>query len=86
MKRSEMIDIIDGVLIDHDLPVLQGISKEILGLIEQSGMLPPPQTFKAKREVFNKTVEWDVVRNEWELEVTITESTVVEGELNEEQS
>jgi hypothetical protein len=41
MKRSEALDIIDGILIDHQLPVLQGISKEILGSLEKAGMLPP---------------------------------------------
>lgn len=41
MKRSEALDIIDGILIDHELPVLQGISKEILGALEKAGMLPP---------------------------------------------
>lgn len=41
MKRSEMLDLIDGILIDHDLPVLQGISKEILGTLEKAGMQPP---------------------------------------------
>lgn len=37
MKRSEVLDIIDGILIDHQLPVLQGISKEILSKLESIG-------------------------------------------------
>jgi DNA-directed RNA polymerase sigma subunit (sigma70/sigma32) len=37
MKRSEVIDIIDGILIDHELPVLQGISKQILSKLESLG-------------------------------------------------
>lgn len=42
MKRSEVLDIIDEVLFDHELPLLQGMSKEILSRLEQAGMLPPP--------------------------------------------
>lgn len=41
MKRSEALDIIDGILIDHELPILSGISKEILSSLEQAGILPP---------------------------------------------
>lgn len=41
MKRSDALDIIDGVLLEHELPLLQGISKEILGKLERAGMLPP---------------------------------------------
>lgn len=37
MKRSEVLDIIDGILIDHELPVLEGISKEILSKLESIG-------------------------------------------------
>jgi hypothetical protein len=41
MKRSEALDIIDTVLYEHELPLLQGIDKEILGMLERAGMLPP---------------------------------------------
>lgn len=41
MKRSEVLDLIDEVLHEHDLPLLQGISKEILGRLEKAGMAPP---------------------------------------------
>ncbi len=37
MKRSDVLDIIDEILIDHQLPVLQGISKEILSKLESLG-------------------------------------------------
>jgi hypothetical protein len=36
MKRSEALDIIDDVLYKHDLPLLQGIDKEILGRLEKA--------------------------------------------------
>lgn len=50
MKRSEAIEIIDEVLYEHELPLLQGISKEILSKLEKAGMLPPsaPLLMKAK--------------------------------------
>ena len=41
MKRSDAIDIIDGILIDHNLPVLNGAAKEILAALERAGMTPP---------------------------------------------
>lgn len=41
MKRTEMIEIIDKILFEHELPLLQGISKEILGSLEAAGMAPP---------------------------------------------
>jgi hypothetical protein len=41
MKRSEALDIIDDDVYEHDLPLLQGISKEILGRLEKAGMSPP---------------------------------------------
>jgi hypothetical protein len=41
MKRSEVIDIIDEVLYEHEIPLLQGIAKEILGRLEKIGMMPP---------------------------------------------
>ena len=40
MIRSEAIDIIDDVLMDHECPILSGIAKEILGRLEKAGMLP----------------------------------------------
>ncbi len=45
MKRSEVLDIIDDILIDHELPVLQGISKEILSRLESAGMRPPERCY-----------------------------------------
>ena len=41
MKRSDALDLIDEVLFEHELPLLQGISKEILGKLEKAGMMPP---------------------------------------------
>jgi len=40
MKRSEVIDIIDGILIENNLPVLNGVAKEILKALEAAGMQP----------------------------------------------
>lgn len=41
MKRDKALEIIDEVLFEHELPLLQGISKEILGRLEAAGMAPP---------------------------------------------
>jgi len=40
MKRDELLDLIDGVLIENDLPVLNGVAKEILRRLEEAGMRP----------------------------------------------
>lgn len=45
MKKSEMLDIIDGILLDEALPLLRGIDKRILGALEKAGMEPPKATF-----------------------------------------
>jgi hypothetical protein len=53
MKRSDALEIIDTVLYEHELPLLQGIDKEILGRLERAGMLPPavdPKVFGLKPE------------------------------------
>lgn len=65
MKRSEMIEVIDEVLYEYDLPLLQGISKHILAVIERKGMLPPSVKLKSPESAGNNLV-WH--KNEWEPE------------------
>lgn len=77
MKRSEALEIIDTILHEHDLPLLQGIDKEILGALEKAGMLPPARyrehnwhelgiTYSDWLQLPSKVNEWEKEDNEQE--------------------
>ncbi len=77
MKRSEALDIIDDVLYEHECPLLQGISKEILGRLEKAGMQPPKvnqliEIFELDSTTnttkFVKSMRDVVMHSEWEEE------------------
>lgn len=54
-----MLNIIDTILYEHELPLLQGIDKEILGALEKAGM-KPPLTEKAVDSFGSKYNGWDL--------------------------
>lgn len=58
MKRDELLDLIDGVLIENDLPVLNGVAKEILRRLEEAGMRPTA-TDKSLSEKCEIVVDYD---------------------------
>ena len=64
MKRSEILDIIYGILIDHEVSVLQGISKEILSQVEFAGMSPPERCYDY---IYNNQ-KYTVFSSSWEPE------------------
>lgn len=59
MKRSDVLDIIDEILYEHELPLLQGIAKEILGRLEKVGMLPPETEIVLSDGGFERYNQWE---------------------------